>query len=77
MICTDILTHTIHVLQDEFLPEDDCRRIVAACEAAVESDAFITSQQVRGRGSVCEGKERGPFGGAGVWRAPCLSLSLS
>ena len=41
-----ILTHTIHVSQDEFLPEDDCRRIVAACETAVESDAFITSQQV-------------------------------
>lgn len=44
---TDRNNPTYYLTQDEFLPEDDCRKIVAACEAAVRSDAFITSQQVR------------------------------
>jgi hypothetical protein len=35
--------------QDEFLPEEDCRRVVAACEAAVRSDAFLALPQA----SVC------------------------
>lgn len=46
--------------KDEFWPEEECRRMVAACEAAVRSDAFITLQDVSVTGWSDWRGHRGP-----------------